>query len=56
MDEAPADLIALDEALSKLAARDPIKEELVNLHYYARLTIPEAADVLGISTATAERC
>jgi RNA polymerase sigma factor (TIGR02999 family) len=50
-----SDLIALDEALSKLAAEEPVKAQLVELRYYAGLTVPEAAEVLGISTATAER-
>jgi RNA polymerase sigma factor (TIGR02999 family) len=49
------DLIALDEALKKLAAEEPVKAELVRLRYFAGLTIPEAAELLGISTATAER-
>jgi RNA polymerase sigma factor (TIGR02999 family) len=49
------DVIALDEALTKLAAEEPIKAKLVKLRYFAGLTVPEAAEVLGISTATAER-
>jgi RNA polymerase sigma factor (TIGR02999 family) len=49
------DLLALDEALSKLAAFDPPKAELVKLRYFAGLTMPEAAAALGISLATAER-
>jgi RNA polymerase sigma factor (TIGR02999 family) len=55
--ECPADdrLLALEEALLRLAARDPVKGELVKLRYFAGLTIQEAAAVLGISTATAER-
>jgi len=48
-------LLALDEAVTRLAARDPTKAELVQLRYFAGLTIQESADVLGISTATAER-
>ena len=54
--ESPADdLLALDEALTRLAAEDPAKAELVKLRYFAGLTIPQAAGVLGISLATAER-
>jgi RNA polymerase sigma factor (TIGR02999 family) len=49
------DVIALHEALAKLAATEPIKAELVKLRYFAGLTVPEAAEMLGISTATAER-
>jgi len=37
------DLIALDEALDRLAAQDPLKAELVKLRYFAGLTLPEAA-------------
>jgi RNA polymerase sigma factor (TIGR02999 family) len=49
------DLLALDEALSKLATSEPAKAELVKLRYFAGLTMPEAATVLGVSLATAER-
>jgi RNA polymerase sigma factor (TIGR02999 family) len=49
------DMLALDEALRKLAARDKVKAELVQLRYFAGLTQEQAAHVLGISLATAER-
>jgi RNA polymerase sigma factor (TIGR02999 family) len=49
------DLLALDEALSQLASKQPIKAELVKLRFFAGLTMPEAAQALGISLATAER-
>jgi RNA polymerase sigma factor (TIGR02999 family) len=49
------DLLALDEVLTKFAAVDPIKAELVKLRYFAGMTVPEAAQTLGISLATAER-
>jgi RNA polymerase sigma factor (TIGR02999 family) len=49
------DLEALDEALRLLAAEDPVKARLVALRYFAGLTGAEAAEALGISTATAER-
>jgi RNA polymerase sigma factor (TIGR02999 family) len=49
------DLLALDEALTKLARDEPAKAELVKLRFFAGLTMPEVADVLGISLATAER-
>lgn len=53
--EPAEDLLALDEALNKLAANDPAKAELVKLRYFAGMTIDEAAGVLGISAATAKR-
>jgi RNA polymerase sigma factor (TIGR02999 family) len=53
--EPTEDLLALDEALNQLAARDPVKAELVKLRYFAGMTIAEAAAVLGISVATAKR-
>jgi RNA polymerase sigma factor (TIGR02999 family) len=49
------DLLALDEALEKLAANDPQKARLVELRYFAGLTNDEAAEVLGISPTTADR-
>jgi RNA polymerase sigma factor (TIGR02999 family) len=49
------DLLALDEALTRLAAAEPAKAVLVNLRFFAGLTMPEAAAALGISLATAER-
>ncbi len=49
------DLLALDEALDRLTASDPVKAELVKLRYFAGLTGAQAAEALNISTATAER-
>jgi RNA polymerase sigma factor (TIGR02999 family) len=49
------DLLALDEALTRLAAHDPVRAQLVTLHFFAGLTMPEAAQSLGISLSTAER-
>jgi RNA polymerase sigma factor (TIGR02999 family) len=49
------DLLALDEALDRLAALDLKRAELVKLRFFAGLTMPEAADAMGISVATAER-
>jgi RNA polymerase sigma factor (TIGR02999 family) len=49
------DILTLDEALTKLAAEEPIKANLVKLRFFAGLPLPEAARVLGISTRTAER-
>src|SRR5262245_25325991 len=53
--EPSEDLLALDEALNRLAARAPRKAELVKLRHFAGLTIDEAARVLGISPTTANR-
>src|SRR5215475_7331413 len=49
------DLLALDEALGRLAAADPQAAELVRLRFYAALPIPEIARILGISPRTADR-
>src|SRR5438270_1277919 len=48
------DLLALNDALDNLAARDPRQAELVKLRFFAGLTIEQAATVLGVSTTTAE--
>jgi RNA polymerase sigma factor (TIGR02999 family) len=56
MERIPSEkLLALDDALERLSAKDPVKAELVKLRYFAGLTNQEAATVLGVSTATAER-
>ena len=47
------DVVAVDEALEKLAAVDPRAAELVKLHYFAGLTIEQAAEVLGVSVRKA---
>lgn len=49
------DLLALDEALTRLGALEPRWARLVELRYFAGLTVEQTADVLAISTATAER-
>jgi RNA polymerase sigma factor (TIGR02999 family) len=51
----PEDLLAIDEALDKLAQVNPSKAELVRLRFYAGTSVSEAAKVLGVSTSTAER-
>jgi RNA polymerase sigma factor (TIGR02999 family) len=51
----PDDLVALDEALREFELEDPLKARLVKLRYFAGLTLPEAAEALGISLATAKR-
>jgi RNA polymerase sigma factor (TIGR02999 family) len=49
------DLLALDEALERLVAADPVKAELVKLRYFAGLTADQAAAALGISPSAADR-
>ncbi len=49
------DLLALDEALDRLATLDPRAAELVNLCFFVGLTQPEAAKELGVSLSTVER-
>lgn len=49
------DLLALNEALDRLAATDPNAAELVKLRYFAGLTLPEAAQGLRMSLRSAER-
>jgi RNA polymerase sigma factor (TIGR02999 family) len=49
------DIVAVNEALDLLAQHDPVKAELVKLRYFAGLSVEEAADLLAISRATADR-
>jgi RNA polymerase sigma factor (TIGR02999 family) len=51
----PEQVLALNEALDRLAALAPEKAQLVTLRYFGGLSLPEAADVLGVSLRTAER-
>ena len=55
VNEPPQELLAVDEALTALAREHAEKAQLVKLRYFAGLTIEEAAEVLGISVATANR-
>jgi RNA polymerase sigma factor (TIGR02999 family) len=48
-------LLAINDALDKLAAQDQPKAELVKLRFFAGLSIEEAAGALGVSEATAKR-
>ena len=48
-DERAADVLALDEALTQLAAIDPRKSQIVELKYFGGLTIEETAELLGVS-------
>ena len=49
------DVLAIDEALTELAAKHPDKAELVKLRYFAGLTLDQAAAAIGVSSATADR-
>jgi RNA polymerase sigma factor (TIGR02999 family) len=53
--ESPQDLLDLDDALTRFAAAEPAKAQLVQLRFFAGLSTPDAAAALGISVATAER-
>jgi RNA polymerase sigma factor (TIGR02999 family) len=53
--ERPADLLALDESLSRLAALDPQQGRVVELRVFAGLSVDETANALGISPATVKR-
>lgn len=54
-DRAGLDLVALDEALQALAAREPRQARLVELRYFAGLSIEETAEALALSPATVKR-
>lgn len=54
-DDLSSELLDLDAALQKLAVEDPAKAELVKLRFFAGLTLEDAAGMLGISPATADR-
>src|SRR5437660_2625155 len=55
LDTSDEQLIALDEALTQLAVEDPDAARLVNLRFFAGLTLKDAADSLGLALRTAER-
>jgi RNA polymerase sigma factor (TIGR02999 family) len=52
---ATVDVVALDDALTKLAALDPHQARIVELRFFGGLTVEETADTLGVSTATIKR-
>jgi RNA polymerase sigma factor (TIGR02999 family) len=52
--QTPDDLLALDEALSQLAAEDPKAAVLVTLRYFAGLTLKQAAEAVGVSPRSAD--
>ncbi|MDX2198593.1 MAG: ECF-type sigma factor [Phycisphaerae bacterium] len=49
VDDDPSDLLAVDEALSKLAERDPKKAKLVELRFFAGLRLDDVAEAMGVS-------
>jgi RNA polymerase sigma factor (TIGR02999 family) len=50
-----AELVALDEALTELAARDELKGRIVELRYFGGMSVEEVAEVLGIAPVTVKR-
>ena len=55
VNDPPGELVALDEALTRLAEEHPAKARLVNLRYFGGLTHEEAAQAIGVSLSTADR-
>jgi len=53
--DAPPDVLALDEALERLAALDERKSRAIELHFFGGLTYDETAEALGVSVATVNR-
>lgn len=53
--EEGVDLVALDQALSRLAALDPQQSQVVELRFFGGLSLEETAQVLGVSTKTVQR-
>jgi RNA polymerase sigma factor (TIGR02999 family) len=53
--ERTTDLVALDDALTRLAVLDPQQSRIVELRFFGGLTIEETAEVLGVSPATVKR-
>ncbi len=54
-EQTPEQVLALGEALERFAAIEPRKAELVTLRFFGGLSMPQAADALGVSLPTAER-
>ena len=54
-DSSVDDLIALDEALSRLAENDTIKSDVVKLRYFTGMSVEQTAEILEISPTTAKR-
>jgi len=54
IDAPDGDLIALNEAVEKLERTDPAKAQVVKLRYFSGLTVPQVAEVLGVSVSTVD--
>jgi RNA polymerase sigma factor (TIGR02999 family) len=54
LNEPSTDVLALDEALFRLAEHDPVAVRLVELRYFAGMTVSQAAEILGISPRKAD--
>jgi len=54
-DDRSDELLAIDEALTRLAAEDPQQSRIVELRFFGGLTVEETAEVIGISPATVKR-
>lgn len=54
-DQRDVNLLALDDALTKLETIDPEKSKLVELRFFSGLTVPETAEVMSISPRTVDR-
>jgi RNA polymerase sigma factor (TIGR02999 family) len=52
IDGLPEDVVALDEALTKLAAEKPLMVQAIELRYFAGLTLEQIAEILGVSERT----
>ena len=52
---APTDILAIDEALDRLGRYDPDQQRIVELRFFAGLTVDETAHVLGRSSRTVKR-
>jgi RNA polymerase sigma factor (TIGR02999 family) len=55
VNEPSEDILALDEALTKLAVKEPAAANLVKLRYFAGLTLEQAAEMMDVSCRTADR-
>lgn len=55
LDDQPADLLAVDDALTKLARFAPDQAQIVELRFFGGLSVEQAARVMGVSSATVDR-
>ena len=51
----PDEVVAVHEALDELEAQEPVATQVVKLRYFVGMTIPEIAELLGVSVSTVER-